>query len=288
MYTVCISIIFKEASLIMPWLYKLEKKFGKFAIPNLMMYILMGQAIVFLLTNLTGSYWIQSLLVFNRGAILSGQIWRIFTFIFIPTSTSPLMFLLLVFIYYSISQQLEHIMGTFAFNFFYFSSVIACILVGFIFGGRPDVYYINLSFFLAYATLMPEATFYLYFVIPFKAKYLLVFYFILIGVDLLGGGLINFALIAASLLGYFIFFGMPVLKRKKVQQKGYAGQKQFKAAKREMDYEKRAPIKVAFHKCHTCGKTELDDPDMEFRYCSTCNGDYEYCMDHLRNHEHVK
>ena len=271
----------------MPWLYKLEKKFGKFAIPNLMMYILLGQAFVFLFTTMTGSPWIINMLFFDRGAILSGQIWRLLTFIIIPISGTPLMFLLLAFIYYSIGGQLENIMGTFAFNVFYFSSVIASIIVSFVFNVSPSVQYINLSFFIAYATLMPEATFYIYFIIPFKAKYLLVLYFILIGADLLSGGLANFALIMASLLGYIVFFGLPALKRGRVRHKGYAGQKQFKTAKRELDYEKRSPIKVAFHKCHVCGKTELDDPDMDFRYCSTCNGDYEYCMDHLKNHEHI-
>lgn len=273
----------------MPWLYKLEKKFGKFAIPNLMMYILFGQAFVFLATTMTGNWGIISALMFDRGAILSGQIWRLITFIFIPsTLSSSLMFILLVFIYYSIAQQLESIMGTFAFNVFYFSSIIASIIVSFIFNVSPSVHYINLSFFIAYATLMPEATFYIYFIIPFKAKYLLVLYFLLIGADLLGGGFVNFALIIASLLGYIIFFGLPALNRRKMRRKGYAGQKQFKTVKRELDYEKRSPIQVAFHKCHVCGKTELDDPDMEFRYCSTCNGNYEYCMDHLKNHEHIK
>ena len=135
---------------------------------------------------------------------------------------------------------------------------------------------------------MPDATFYLYFFIPFKAKYLLVFYFVILGMQMLTGGLPTIALICSSLLGYFIFFAYPALKHQKLRRKGLAGQKQFRAAKRELDAEKRAPIKVAFHKCHVCGKTELDDPDMEFRYCSKCNGNYEYCMDHLRNHEHVK
>ena len=196
----------------------------------------------------------------------------------------------MLFIYYSISNQIERIIGSFNFNVFYFSSIIATIAVCFIFDIRllSLAYYINLSLFIAFATLMPDATFYLYFFIPFKAKYLLVFYFVILGMQMLTGGLPTIALICSSLLGYFIFFAYPALKHQKLRRKGLAGQKQFRAAKRELDAEKRAPIKVAFHKCHVCGKTELDDPDMEFRYCSKCNGNYEYCMDHLRDHEHVK
>lgn len=274
----------------MQWLYKLEKKFGKYAIPNLMMTILFGQAIVFLITNLTGNWALPLALAFDRTLILSGQIWRLFTFVFVPSDFSPLWFILMVFIYYSIGNQIERIIGSFNFNVYYFSSMIAAVIVSFIFNisGFAIASYINMSLFIAFATLMPDATFYLYFVIPFKAKYLLVFYFIMLGVDMVSGGIQSIALICASLLGYFIFFGLPALKHQKIRRSGLAGQKQFKAAKREIDYEKRSPIKVAFHKCHVCGKTELDDPEMEFRYCSKCNGNYEYCMDHLKNHEHVE
>ena len=275
----------------MQWLYKLEKKFGKYAIPNLMMYILFLQAVVFLVINLTGNPVIVTSLMFDRASILSGQIWRLFTFIFIPSElTSPLWFILMIFIYYSVGSQIERAIGSFNFNVYYFSSMIAAVIVSFIFNisGYSIAYYIHLSLFLAFATLMPDATFYIYFVIPFKAKYLLIFYFIMLGVDMIAGGFESIVLICASLLGYFIFFGLPALRHQKIRHKGLPGQKQFKAAKREMDYEKRAPIKVAFHKCHVCAKTELDDPDMEFRYCSKCNGNYEYCMDHLRNHEHIQ
>ena len=42
------------------------------------------------------------------------------------------------------------------------------------------------------------------------------------------------------------------------------------------------------HKCAVCGRTDKDSPGMEFRYCSKCEGNYEYCMDHLYTHKHVK
>ncbi len=44
----------------------------------------------------------------------------------------------------------------------------------------------------------------------------------------------------------------------------------------------------AIHKCAVCGRTELDDPDLEFRYCSKCAGNREYCSDHLYTHVHVE
>lgn len=272
----------------MNFLYKLEKKFGKFAIPNLMMYILFGQAIVFLITNLINPALYYNFM-FDWSAIMQGEIWRLFTFIFIPDTSSILWFMISVLVYYSIGSNLEHTWGTFNFNFYYFVSVIAAVIVSAIFGIRGAIaMYINLSLFLSFATLVPDATFYLYFIIPIKAKYMLIFYFFIIGMDVVNGGLQRFALIAASLLGYFFFFGLPAIKRAKYKQKAAPAQRNYKQARREIEKGSKDPIKVAFHRCHICGKTELDDPDMEFRYCSKCNGHYEYCMDHLFNHDHVQ
>lgn len=273
----------------MNFLYKLERKWGKYAIPNLMRYILFGQAIVFLMTYVLRNPYLQYALTFDRNAILSGEIWRLVTFVFIPDNTEPLWFIIFILVYSSIANNLEHVWGSFNFNVYYFTSMIAAIIVSFIFNiGGPIAYYIHLSLFLSFATLVPDATFMLYFIIPVKAKYLLVFYFIILGANMLSGGIHTFALISASLLGYFIFFAIPTLKRRKLRGKAKASQKAFKEMRREQNYETRSPIKVAFHKCTTCGITELDDPEMDFRYCSKCNGHHEYCMEHLKDHEHIQ
>ena len=44
--------------------------------------------------------------------------------------------------------------------------------------------------------------------------------------------------------------------------------------------------KISRHRCCECKKTEKDDENLEFRYCSKCNGSYEYCSEHIFNHEH--
>ena len=218
-----------------------------------------------------------------------GQIWRLVTFVFIPDNTSPLWFILFIIVYASISGSLERAWGSFNFNVYYFTSMLAAIIVSFIFNITGSIaYYIHLSLFLSFATLVPNATFMLYFIIPVKAKYLLVFYFIILGMNMLSGGVPTFALILASLLGYFLFFAIPALNKRRKRGKGQPSKKAFKEIKREQDRESRAPIKVAFHKCTVCGITEVDDPDMEFRYCSKCNGHHEYCMEHLKDHEHIQ
>ncbi|MGL5677086.1 MAG: hypothetical protein ACRDDX_11770 [Cellulosilyticaceae bacterium] len=278
----------------MNFLYKLERKWGRYAIPNLMRYILFGQAIVFLMTYVLNSNGMYRLLVFDRARILSGEIWRLFTFVFIPDSSSPFWFILFLLVYSSIANALEDYWGSFNFNVYYLTSMIACVVISFIFNitGFPIAYYINLSLFLSFATLQPDTTFMIYFIIPLKAKYLLLFYFVILGSDLLSivssGAYQLAALMLASFIGYFIFFAIPTLKKKKVRGKAKGSQKAFKDFKREQNYEARSPIKVAFHKCTICGMTELDDPEMEFRYCSKCNGHHEYCMNHLKNHDHIQ
>ena len=42
------------------------------------------------------------------------------------------------------------------------------------------------------------------------------------------------------------------------------------------------------HKCAICGRTEKDGDNLVFRYCSKCNGNYEFCQEHLYTHKHFE
>lgn len=271
----------KEA--LMNFLDKLERKFGKYAINDLMKYIVIGNGVVFLLqmiTNINLSY----LLSFNLPAILQGQIWRLVTFVFIPNETSIIFLFFMLYLYYSIGAALEDAWGTFRFNVYYFSgalfTMIASSILSFMgYNNLASSYYINLSLFLAYATLYPNVEFLVMYILPVKVKYLAILDGIVLLSQFIHGGIANKVLIIVSLLNFLIFFGRAMKGAKPT-----ATQKNFRKQKREL--QKGDPIRVAFHKCTVCGKTELTDPDMEFRYCSSCNGNYEYCMDHLKNHEH--
>ncbi len=286
----------------MQFLDKLERKFGRFAIPNIIRTILTGQAIVLFASFILGKS-LSPYLWFDKSLILSGEVWRLFTFILVPDSSDVFMFMLFVLIYSSIGNSLEQMLGTFRMNVYYFTSLIAVVGVAFVFnlpGFFPLTTYINMSLFLAFASLVPNATFLLYFIIPFKAKYLLVFYFVLIGLDIFSGGFNfgSFIFILASLLGYILVVAIPILRGQHLRFRGTKGQQVFRQAQKQGHskprttarpaVQKQDPIQVAFHRCHVCGKTELDDPEMEFRYCSKCNGNYEYCMDHLKDHTHVE
>lgn len=281
----------------MNFLDKMQRKYGKFAITNLMLYIMIGQTIVLFYSLLLGS-GLLNLLYFNPVLIMRGQIWRLFTFVFIPNTMSPIWFLFAAFLYYSIGSALEHAWGTFKFNVYYLLGMIfnmlGLLIVQLIFyrgtidalGFYSAMYtsitiYLNLSLFLAYAVLYPEVQFLVYGILPVKVKYLAAIDIVFLAYGFFSGTVGERVLVIVSLLNFLLFFGGKLLHRRPTTT-----QKQFKAQQREL--KQGPPIKVAFHKCSVCGKTELTDPDMEFRYCSKCNGNHEYCMEHLHNHQHIE
>lgn len=279
----------------MNFLDKMQRKYGRFAISNLMLYIMLGQTIVFFSTLLLGSTLIN-LLYFDPLLIIRGQIWRLVSFVFIPNTFHPIFFLFAAFLYYSIGSNLERTWGSFKFNMYYLLgmlfNMIGLLVVQLIFYPNTGHYfyasmgtsitvYLNLSLFLAFAALYPDVEFLLYGILPVKVKYLAAIDVIFLAYSFFTGGLGNSVLIVLSLLNFFVFFSGTLLNKRPT-----ATQRQFKAQKREL--QPGPPIKVAFHKCTVCGKTELTDPDMEFRYCSKCNGNHEYCMEHLHQHTHIE
>ena len=197
-------------------------------------------------------------------------------------------------LYYSLGNTLESYWGAFRYNVYIFSGILFTVIGAFIvngliggitgFGSLYSTYYINMSIFLACASIMPDYQLLLYGIIPIKMKWLAVLDVVLLAVDAVQGGLIIRIVIIASLLNFIIFFfcnrnlrghsPKQAARRKKFQKQISRPQNQYAGG--------------AKHRCAVCGRTELDDPTLEFRYCSKCNGNYEYCQDHLFTHEHVK
>lgn len=264
-------------------------KHPRFGIPNLMMYIAIAQAAVGLL-DIFLQDWLSALLMFSGPAILRGQVWRLVTFVIVPNSSNPFYLLLSCYVYYWTGQMLEREWGTAKFNLFYLSGVVLSALFGLLLG-RQDIYYIHLSIFLVIATLYGEMQVLFMFVIPIKMKWLAVLDVVLILVDVVQyaqRGLWVFALAPlASFVNYFIFT-WPFWSMKL----GFARRRadpqviNFKRAQRQA--QKKAKETGGYmHKCAVCGITDQDDPNMEFRYCSKCDGYYCYCRDHINNHVHI-
>lgn len=293
------------------WLDRFCLKHPRLSIPGLMRYIVIGNVLVYLL-NLFGSdgYPIaSSLFSFDSQAILHGQVWRLLTFIFIPASSSNLFFFAItLYFYYFIGTALEREWGSNKFTIFYFFGVLLNILVGFVVGGA-SMYYVNMSMFFAFATLYPDLQFLLFFIIPVKAKWLAwidAAYFAVVVVRCLAGGQVLLALIpVVAVLNYLLFFASDIgsqLSYWRGRAKHKAAQRQFRQGHDQgyrqssrggpkvvnfHDAKTKAKDRGYLHKCAVCGKTDQTDPQMEFRYCSKCNGYYCYCADHINSHVHI-
>lgn len=260
----------------MKWIDKLERKFGRYAIRGLMTYITALTAVVFLIQKTMPDYIFKIMLIPEY--VLKGEVWRLITYIFIPEETSYIFIIFALYFFYMIGTSLENEWGSFRFNVYYLLGMIGTTIAAFITGSATAVY-INLSLFLAFAYLYPNFEILLFFIIPIKIKYLGWINWIFIGISILFFPLPYKLASIASVLNFIVFFGKDMVARIKISRKSYYNRKKFKT---------ELPRKSTIHRCAVCGITEKDDPDMEFRYCVECDGDYEYCMKHLKNHKHVK
>lgn len=189
-------------------LTKLDRKFGRYAIKNLMLIFVGAMAIVFIMNMAIYASTGQSLysrLIFDRDAIFSGEFWRIFTFIFLPPNLSLIFIIFSLYLYYIIGSTLENQWGALGFNAFYLLGIIGSIIAGLIVGYATN-YYINLSLFLAFALLNPNYQLYLFFFIPIEMKWLALLDIVLIAVDFYNSPWDIRASIIASLINILIFF----------------------------------------------------------------------------------
>ena len=266
-------------------------------IPNLMLYIALGTALVYIMSQMSGNYLLYNLLVFNRQLILRGQIWRLFTYPLTYRIDNLMLMAVSLFCYYSLGRAMESIWGTLRFNLFYFTGVVLMDVYCMIFGGTASVTYLNLSLFLSYATLFPDAQFLFFFIIPVKAWIFALFDLAIVLVDLLIYPFPYNLFSVISLANYFLFFGKDVVNvlppawRYKVQKKM---RKQPPVKHKVIRFEpaqaqrKEASQANYTHRCTVCGRTDVSNPELEFRYCSRCKGYYCYCEEHISNHSHIE
>ena len=285
----------------MKFIDKLERKFGRFGIPNLTIYMIVCYVIGYALMIVNPG--ILNWLSLEPAYILRGQVWRLVTWVLYRPSTSGVLWfaIAVLFFYYPIGTSLERTIGTFKYTLYILSGVIFTILGAFILyfllGGNVLVgnvfstYYISLSTFLAYAMCYPDMQVLLMFIIPVKMKWMAIFYVVIVVYEMIqyvmAGAWYLVIPIVASLLNFIIFyFGTKDFSR--YNPKEIHRRNEFRRAMEPQGRMKSGSGSVTKHKCAICGRTELDDPNLEFRFCSRCNGNYEYCQDHLFTHTHVK
>lgn len=259
-----------------------------------MLYVCVGNAVVYILTQITGSTFLYYLLCFSRTAILRGQVWRLISYPLTMYSSNLLLMLISLFCYYSLGTVIERQWGTCKFNLFYFSGVILIDLYSLIFNCQADVYQLHMSLFLSYATLYPSASFLLFFIIPVKAWIFALFDLFIVLTEVFQGTFPQNMLPLIALINYFVFFGKDVLNvfpmslqlwfRKTFHISGKPAVEpkviQFHVKQQQKpDYN---------HRCTVCGRTDVSNPELDFRYCSKCNGYYCYCEEHISNHTHIQ
>ncbi|MBQ6997493.1 MAG: rhomboid family intramembrane serine protease [Oscillospiraceae bacterium] len=291
----------------------LRKRFDRFCfqhrnkgIPNLMLYISLGAALVYFMSmfaqNDTLWYWLH----FNRGLILQGQVWRLLTYPLVYRVGDPnvLMVAIGLFCYYSLGRAIESTWGTLRFNLFYFSGMAMMSIFCLIFNLNADVYYLNLSLLLAFATLYPSAQFLLFFIIPVKAWILAIVYLAIILYDVISMSFPMFLFPynlfpLVAIANYLLFFGKDVANVFPISWRINFN----RVTKRKPSDPKPKTIifpgsntnpapgthrEAYTHRCTVCGRTDVSHPELEFRYCSRCQGYHCYCIDHINDHTHIE
>ena len=190
------------------FLDKLDRKFGRYALKNLMTVIVVGKAVVWLLNMLvyarTGVL-LNSWLYFDKAAILRGEVWRVLTFVFLPETSNPFTLLLSLYFYWLIGNALENEWGSFNFDLFYLCGFVGAIVWGFI-AGSATAYYLNLSLFLAFALLYPDYQVLLFYFLPIKVKWLAVLDLMGLTLIFIFSSWVERVLLLLALLNVALFF----------------------------------------------------------------------------------
>jgi len=264
-------------------------------IPNLMLYICIGNAVMYVISMVTRNYTLYNLLSFNRRLILQGQVWRLFTYPLTYLTSNILLMAISLLCYYSLGNAMERMWGTLKFNIFYLTGVVLMDIYAMIFNCSANVYYLNMSLFLGYATLFPDASFLLFFIIPVKAWVLALFDLVIILLGVFSPPFTAANLFPLIALGnYFLFFGKDVLNviplswQSNARKLFHKKPKQPKVIQFHISQKPQEPKQNYNHRCTVCGRTDVSNPELEFRYCSKCKGYYCYCQDHINNHVHIQ
>ena len=288
----------------------LRKNFERFCyqnrhvgIPNLMLYITIGSALVYIMSMFDQSNILYTVLYFDRSLILQGQVWRLLSYVFTYNAGNVLLTAVGLICYFSLGRAMENVWGTLRFNLFYLTGILLMDIYAMIFPyGWADISYLNMSLFLAFATMYPDARFMLFFIIPVKAWIFAVIDLALTiytVVQLTLDGMFPFSLFPLiAIANYFLFFGKDVVNVFPVSWRINARKLTKKPAKKtgtipfpsagSYQATTATPKAPYTHRCTVCGRTDVSDPQLEFRYCSRCSGYHCYCEDHISNHEHIE
>ena len=270
-------------------------------IANLTLLLILGYAIGYILQFSSPN--LLAYLTLDANAILKGEVWRLVTWLIVPPSSFDVFTLLMLYFYYRIGTLLENIWGIAKYSRYILGGIVLTIISSFLLlayfkygmglgGEMLDYYcaigsimfstsYINLAIFMGYAATFPDMMILVFFVIPVKMKVLGIIELVILVGTLFAGSIYSKFVVGAALIniGIFLLTTKVVINPKQIIRQ--------QAFKKEVKQATMMQPKNR-HKCTICGQTEESNPDLEFRFCSKCNGNYEYCSNHLFTHEHIK
>ena len=301
----------------------LRNKFERFClknrnkgIPNLMLYIVLASGVIALLPAFTGTDILYDWLCFDKAAILRGQVWRLFTFTLTYAPGSGIFMVLIgLYFFYNICRYVEFTMGTFRFNIYYFTGVllmdvfamIFCPIEPVVIGSYlygPDFFsfavysnmamYLHMGLVLTYCTTNPDAQFLVFFIIPVKAWFISLLDLLLILLNIIGLSTPYFLFPhnlfpLVGVANFLIFAGRDVLNLlpPALRPSPYVMQKKKPSSPIPFKSRSKETGGPYTHKCTVCGRTDATNPELEFRYCSRCQGFHCYCQEHISDHEHI-
>ncbi len=258
----------------MSLLNTLEKHLGRFAIPGLIRYIVALNALVFLLgyasppTETNTGY--ISFLALDKDAIMAGQVWRLVTWIFIPTVSGLIWALFYLLVTWQLGDMIEGVWGTFRLNLYYVTGYLGCTAAALFLGQSLANFALNSSLLFAAGTLLPNLQMSLFGVIPIRLKWIAIVSAALLLVGVVGADWGARAAVVVSFINYLLFFGPAFFRHTAQAREVSIRRAKFEAAKR--------PESETLHRCEVCGRTEASNPELDFRV--SANG-HEYCTAHL-------
>lgn len=296
-------------------LNKLERRFGKYAVPDLIKYVIVlycaGAALGLINEEIYYNY-----LALNIEAVLHGQVWRLVTYLIEPYGfnqgmgfiVSILFFAIQVNLFFLFGRSLERAWGTFRFNMYFISGWLLNIVAAFIlYGAMHSTYYMSgfqyiyWSMFFAFAAENPDMEFLFWFVLPIKVKWLAILDAVYLVYNVIGniargiscmdkgmtdvaGAYFSVAFAIVVAMANFLVYFLSSRNYRRISPGDVKRRRKFKKQVQQVSRRNGG----ARHCCAVCGRTELDDDSLDFRYCSKCEGNYEYCSEHLFTHQHVR
>ncbi len=251
----------------MNWIDRLERRSGHLAIPGLTRIVVGFNALVYILL-LTNPGFVEALTL-DPKAVMSGQVWRLFTYVFIPASTHFFFVLIALYFLWFVGDALEAEWGAFRLNLFYFLGMFGCTIAAFFFGAGSTNFYLNLSLLFAFTTLYPNYTLMLFLVLPVQAKWIGWFSLFLVALNFLAGPMSARMAIVVSLANYLLFFGPQLWSQWRERKQTAERRAKYEGARQESD---------SLYQCTVCQRTDVSDPALEFRVGADGN---DYCEEHL-------